>query len=669
MATNDILLIDGIIDERIEECQPSKERGEVFEFFVFEQSLKDYNLSDEEILFGSVDGRADGGIDGFYIFVNGHYLTDIASFFWPKTNCELEIFILTCKHQDTFKQAPLDNLNSTLIEFLDLSLENSELKGEYSDIILSMRDNLRFAYRKVSPRLNSFKINLIYASRGDTSIIGETIVARSNQIVGLIQGQFGNCEVNFKFIGSSQLIESYRKLPNFSLSLPFKEFLSEGERYVLLVKIKDYFNFINNEGSLRRYLFDSNIRAFMGLNSVNTDIRNTLNDSESPDFWWLNNGITILATGATVIGKTIQVEDIQIVNGLQTTESIFNHFIIGGKDPKDRLILVKIIVTNESLVRDAIIRATNNQTQVETSALHATDKIQRDIEEVLKLNDFYYERRTNFYKNQGIESEKVISPLYLSTGYITLILKNPKEATGLKSRFIVNDDKYNKVFDQNSNLEVWPQIVKFMKKIDKFLFSIKKTNSKSERFIKHNRQFLAFLVASKILNNFNFNVADFIKINLDKITDETCLECFELIEQITINRLRFSNLHFIKMCQIAEKKWEIKGFEQINKLQEYKADFNRQSIEISDEFVEQVRALLPIQPWKPKMHLEILTKLNCSQREYHAVVNKLISDGIFYRQRDGVVYDSEGDILLIDEERVKDISNIQPIGKLNKNNE
>ena len=123
------------------------------------------------------------------------------------------------------------------------------------------------------------------------------------------------------------------------------------------------------------------------------------------------------------------------------------------------------------------------------------------------------------------------------------------------------------------------------------------------------------------------------------------------------------------MCQIAEKKWEIKGFEQINKLQEYKADFNRQSIEISDEFVEQVRALLPIQPWKPKMHLEILTKLNCSQREYHAVVNKLISDGIFYRQRDGVVYDSEGDILLIDEERVKDISNIQPIGKLNKNNE
>ena len=37
-------------------------------------------------------------------------------------------------------------------------------------------------------------------------------------------------------------------------------------------------------------------------------------------------------------------------------------------------------------------------------------------------------------------------------------------------------------------------------------------------------------------------IADFIKINLDKITDETCLECFELIEQITINRLHIFSL-------------------------------------------------------------------------------------------------------------------------------
>ena len=74
----------------------------------------------------------------------------------------------------------------------------------------------------------------------------------------------------------------------------------------------------------------------MGLNRVNEDIRDTLSNTDSPDFWWLNNGVTILATDARIIGKIIQIQDIQIVNGLQTSESIFRHFENGGTDPNYR---------------------------------------------------------------------------------------------------------------------------------------------------------------------------------------------------------------------------------------------------------------------------------------------------------------------------------------------
>jgi hypothetical protein len=48
MAKNDKILIDGIIDDRIESKIPSDKRDEVFEYFVFEQLLKDYDLSKEE---------------------------------------------------------------------------------------------------------------------------------------------------------------------------------------------------------------------------------------------------------------------------------------------------------------------------------------------------------------------------------------------------------------------------------------------------------------------------------------------------------------------------------------------------------------------------------------------------------------------------------------------
>lgn len=114
MAKNDKILIDGIIDDRVEIKLPSTKRDEVFEYLAFEQILKDYDLSKEEIEHGSVDGRNDGGIDGFFILVNGHPLVDPESFSWPRAGSQLEVWIITCKLHDTFKQAPLDNLVASL---------------------------------------------------------------------------------------------------------------------------------------------------------------------------------------------------------------------------------------------------------------------------------------------------------------------------------------------------------------------------------------------------------------------------------------------------------------------------------------------------------------------------------------------------------------------------
>src|SRR6185437_8448595 len=106
----------------------------------------------------------------------------------------------------------------------------------------------------------------------------------------------------------------------------------------------------------------------------------------------------------------------QIVNGLQTTESIFRHFQASGIADADRCVLVKVIVSKDEAVRDAIIRATNNQTNVELASLHATDKIQRDIEDVLYRRGLFYERRKNHYANQGHSPSALVTPLYAAAG-------------------------------------------------------------------------------------------------------------------------------------------------------------------------------------------------------------------------------------------------------------
>ncbi|WP_258099832.1 AIPR family protein [Marinoscillum pacificum] len=663
MAKNDKILIDGIIDDRVDLKIPSNKRDEAFEYFSFEQTLKDYDLSTDEIKYGSVDGRNDGGIDGFYIIVNGHLLSDPQSFKWPRSGSVLEVWIITCKHHDTFKQAPLDNLAASMVEILDFTIDSPNLKGDYSEQVIKFRENLKLAYRKVSPRLSQFSINFCYASRGSTEELGDSIVSRSKQITQIAKDSFGNCSSEFLFHGASELIELHRKSPNFSLELPFKEDLSSGERYIVLVDLEDYYNFISDSGKLRRYLFDSNVRDFMGLNRVNEDIRETLLDSDSPDFWLLNNGVTILATGASVIGKSIQIQDIQIVNGLQTSESIFRHFQNGGNDPKNRSVLVKVIVSSNEKVRDTIIRATNNQTTVELASLHATDKIQRDIEDVLKRNDLYYERRTNFYKNQGLSSDLLITPLYIASGFVNLILKSADQASRLKSRFMRSESSYEKVFSQTTDLNVWPKIAFILKSTDSFLETVRPVGARGgERFLKSKRQFLSFLTISRLLETFNFSIADVVQFDLNKYTNDELRFSWDLMESLNSEsdyRPKMQKSYLNKLCIKASEEWKTRDVKRIVKGKQVDVKYKKikkaklkEGKKVTMEFAMQVHMVLPPQPWKPGVDREIMDKLNCTRSEYFDAVKLLIDEGLRNEQKNGVVYDMEGNVISFDPERV-----------------
>lgn len=633
MAKNDKILIDGIIDERVDNKTPSDKRDEVFEYFAFEQILKDYDLSHDELISGSVDGRNDGGIDGFYMFINGHLLVDLDKFNWPKSGSTLELWLITCKHHDTFKQAPLDNLVASLTELFDLSIENDNLNGDYSVTVLKQRNNFKVAYRKVSPRLSNFKVSFCYASRGNTEELGESIVARSKQIEHITKDSFGNCVSQFLFLGSTELINLNRKIPNFTLELPFTENLSSGQTYILLVKLNDYFKFISDDNKkLRRYLFDSNVRDYMGLNRVNEDIKNTLENEESPDFWWLNNGITILSTGASVVGKSILIQDIQIVNGLQSSESIYRYFCNDGADRNNRSVLVKVIVSQDDAIRDEIIRATNNQTIVELASLHATDKIQRDIEEVLKNNDFYYERRTNFYKNQGMPIDKILTPLYAASGYVNLVLKAPEQASSIKAKFMRNEDSYSKVFSSNVDLSVWPKIVYILKYTDKFLETKRpNANSISEHFLKYRRQYLSFLTISRMFGCFNFTINNLISFDLSRFTFEELEKTWIIVSEtipVQFNKAKLNRTVFLDMCKKMNEIDNVTGIEHLNhsfgiSSAFYKAPAVFKKVKIEPEFIEKVRSILPERPWDKNTFKLIAKELECTNREVYGAL-KLI---------------------------------------------
>jgi hypothetical protein len=165
------------------------------------------------------------------------------------------------------------------------------LRGAYSRDVLSKRKILIETYKRIAVASPTININFIYSSRGDTQEIGASVRARAEQIRHTAANFFSNSNVIFSFFGSAELIEKHRESKQFTLELPFQDYLSgAGEGYIAVVKLRDYYRFVcDDEENLRRYLFDSNVRDYLGDTKVNEDIAVSLEDDSTPDFWWLNN--------------------------------------------------------------------------------------------------------------------------------------------------------------------------------------------------------------------------------------------------------------------------------------------------------------------------------------------------------------------------------------------
>ena len=79
---------------------------------------------------------------------------------------------------------------------------------------------------------------------------------------------------------------------------------------------------------------------------------------------------------------------------------------------------------------------------------------------------------------------------------------------------------------------------------------------------------------------------------------------------------------------------------------------SEEKLPITPEFAEAVNKALPKQPWKQGIHREVASQLDCHPQMVTAAIQKLIADGRRYQQHNGVVFDSNGQVLMVDQERV-----------------
>lgn len=163
-------------------------------------------------------------------------------------------------------------------------------------------------------------------------------------------------------------------------------------------------------------LMEANVRSFLSMRGkVNKGIRKTLN--ENPDrFVAYNNGLTATATCVKLNDKgwITQLNDLQIVNGGQTTASIFYTKQKDKTDLSQVIVPVKLVVVHEDVARELvpyISRFTNSQNKVAEADFSSNSEYQVELERLSRTTltpplpgtiqtHWYYERARGQYESE-----------------------------------------------------------------------------------------------------------------------------------------------------------------------------------------------------------------------------------------------------------------------------
>ena len=421
-----------------EESLPSDlEDSVLFEHFVnFSAVSTEYGeeFDVEELHTGGTD---DLGIDGLAIVANGTMVYDWAEVEdLAATNKYLEVELIFCqaKSGGNFNGAEISNF---FFGIGDLFSSKPALARNAK--IAAKEKLIREIYKKSALfKRGNPSIKIYYVTNGKWQEDLKLLARIENEKDNLLELNVF-LKVDFIPVDARGLQRLYARAKNrLSKSIDFVSKVTLPtlpgiqESYLGYLPVDEYIKLITDDaGNIIRGLFYDNVRDFQGENPVNHEMEDTLNSSAQQLFVLMNNGVTIVADSISKTGDAFTIEDYQIVNGCQTTHVLFNN-IKALKGPVH--IPVKLIVSQDSEVKNKIIKATNRQTPVKTEELTALTDFQKALEDYYTAISgdcqLFYERRSQQYRaTAGIEKIRIVSISNQIRSFASMFLGLPHQAS------------------------------------------------------------------------------------------------------------------------------------------------------------------------------------------------------------------------------------------------
>ncbi|WP_426062001.1 AIPR family protein [Hymenobacter sp. B1770] len=442
------------------------------------------NIEAQDLEEGIVDclfrgEKHDYGIDAIYLTANGEIVNSKDELHGYNRDTRFVFHFLQFKKGSGIEQSDLLKFNEGLKRvFLNEDLEEDQ--NEFLHAKMELLNGIKTSiYENDNFRTDQISVKLYLVFNGMESNVTENFLLNS-QIAAikkeLVDGGYVNNSIEIvdaqKNLNLSKNSEEIVGRVKYQKTLKYITEAGDNKLngYVSIVKAREIAQLVKKwQGEL----FEANIRDYYKRNDLNSKILDTSSDEhEAKYFWSFNNGLTITCRLVEELpNDAFRLHGIQIVNGCQTSNALYIALYnleryqeleqrqkasekLSQSDLKflnspenkclndEATVLVKIIETNDPELTYRITETTNSQTPIKAFSLKANDNIQQNIERFLEQEGIYYERRINFYKNQGIKNIVTIQQLFqLFTSQISFKPSAAKNA--LKVTFT---NTYDKVF-------------------------------------------------------------------------------------------------------------------------------------------------------------------------------------------------------------------------------
>lgn len=405
-----------------------------------------------EIVTGS---GQDNGIDGVSIIANGSFISEpeeISDLSANSAYLDVQFICIQSERSSNFDMQKAGHFGNGV---QDLFREPSQYK---QNDIIKLKKKIIDAIYSNSSKFRNYKpkLFLYYTTTGkwvddNNLIICARKIKENLNRIGLFS------QIEFFYIDADRLQEIDRKISigarkeirmeKYSILPETKEI---EQSFIGYIDSNEFIKLIETDDhAINPSIFYDNVRDWQELNQVNQEITATIQSKdEQIYFHLLNNGVTIVADSIIQTGEKFNLIDYQIVNGCQTSYSIYeNKTYISSTIT----VPIRLIATKNQDVKNRIIKATNRQTLITDEMLYALSELPKKLESYFETftgdKGLFFERRPKQYsRNQSIEKQRVINLQTLVRAFASFYLNLPHQTTRNYKALVKNhkDKLFNK---------------------------------------------------------------------------------------------------------------------------------------------------------------------------------------------------------------------------------